>query len=154
MNQMWRTRLPLILFVVGIFCLFAFVSQRDVGKLAALRERGIEGRGAVTGLWQNTGGGRRAFGVYYSFEVARRSYGGLRPVPESYHMRASVGTPVMVTYLPENPDNHYVGRVDDALLTRRRDNQILGLSIVGAVSVLLLALILRRSSARRDVRLA
>jgi hypothetical protein len=126
-------RLPLVLFVVGIFCLFAFVSQRDMNRLAALRTNGIEGRGVITGLRKNTSGGRRAFAIYYRFETRGRSYEGQWPVSEQYHAHASVGDAVMVTYLPGEPGNHYIGRVDEALIIGRRQNQTVGLTIAGVV---------------------
>jgi hypothetical protein len=128
-----HSRMPHALFVIGIFCLFAFVSQRDMNRLAALRARGIEGRAVITALHKNTSGGRRAFSVSYRFEAAVRFCEGVRGVPERYYSRAKVGDAMLVTYLPDDPENHYVGRVDDALLAGRRENQAIGLGIVGAV---------------------
>lgn len=140
-----RRALIVAAFVIGVFCLFASLSRRDMNRLAALRARGVESRGTITERWQNTRGGRRAFGIHYRFEADGRSFAGQWPVSEAYHARAAVGALVLVTYLPADPENHYVGRVDDALLAQRRANQYAGLGAAGAVSAALLFLLGRRS---------
>lgn len=141
--QPHSVRLVGALCVVGIFCLFAFFSQRDMNRLTTLREHGVVGGGTVTGRRQNVGGGRRAFGIYYRFEAGRKSYEGHWPVSERYHAQASVGTLLQVTYLPTDPRNHYIGQVDHTLIAQRRNNQIIGMGIVAAFSSLLLTLLFR-----------
>jgi hypothetical protein len=141
-------RLPLALFAVGIFCLFAFLSQRDIRRLHILRVDGVTGRATITGLWQRTRGGKRSFGVYYRFEAGGHADEGVRSVPESYHSRAKVGDLMLVTYLPADPKNHYVGRVDDSLLAARRSNKRTGLGIVAGVSCVFLLLAASNPPAR------
>jgi hypothetical protein len=86
------------------------VAQREAANRNAILERGVMTTGTVTRLWQDDDNRRK---VAYRFEAAGESFTANRNVSSERRRGLTVGAPIAVRFLPDNPRVNDLGGTPD-----------------------------------------
>lgn len=128
--------LLLALLVAGVW-LVCGLASRDLADLAALRTSGRQVTASVMGKHE-THGKSTSYYLDYGFLGNWTWVSDDESVSRSEYNAASLGDPILVTYLPSHPKTHRVGQVDEARVARARTAWTWG----GGVTFVVLGLIL------------
>jgi hypothetical protein len=125
-------RLFVWLLLLGGGGLIAHFGTNDVRQLNALQAHGEQTQAHITDR-HITHGKHDSYYLDYMFMTDKGMVSDDEEVSHQDYSDTSDGTPLTVTYLPENPDTHRVGIVDDRYIQRSVKDWLIGGSITALV---------------------
>lgn len=134
-----KLAIPICYAVLTFFCWMMMTKQ--VKTLEDLRDHGLITKGSVYGHHESSGKSTSYY-LDYLYIVDGNSYTGSMKVGRDDYDYVGVGSPINITYLPSNPEEHREGVVNDERVAKLKSNWQLGLAAITGVAAIAYGILL------------